>query len=100
MALIVCSIASLAIAGKPYGLESRIPIGGFINGKLPAAAVVQTGQWDVVEAYPQIEIDDPTALIHEPRSNRLYVSTSATARSNGEIATQTEAITGQFQHSD
>ena len=35
---------------------------------------------------------------HRP-SNRLYVSPSATARSNGEIATQTEAIARQFQHS-
>lgn len=63
-----------SVAAPPYGLDERPAIGPFLNGQLPARAVVQTGNWAVVEAFPNLEFDDPTALVPEPRSNRLYVA--------------------------
>ncbi len=66
--------AGVASAGQPYGLEQRAAIGLYINGQLPATAILQTGNWNVVEAFPGLGFDDPTALVPEPRSNRLYVS--------------------------
>ena len=73
-ALAVLLIPSFLDAGPPYGIDQRAAIGAFLNGKLPSAAVVQTGNWSVVEAFPNLPIDDPTALVPEPGSNRLYVA--------------------------
>jgi hypothetical protein len=75
MLLAACMVAGYASADPPYGLDERKPIGPYLNGQLPAKAVVQTGNWAVVEAFPNLSVDDPTALVPEPRSNRLYVST-------------------------
>jgi uncharacterized repeat protein (TIGR03806 family) len=73
-ALAVLLIPSFLQADTPYGIDRRVSIGAFLNGKLPSASVVQTGNWTVVEAFPNLQIDDPTALVPEPRSNRLYVA--------------------------
>lgn len=62
-------------AAEPYGLNERIPIGAFLNGKLPPAVLIQTGKWAVVDAFTNITVDDPTMLIPEPGTDRLYVST-------------------------
>lgn len=70
-AWLVCTVLN---AASPYELDTRNFIDPFLNGKLPAKAVVQTGNWAVVEAFPNLEFDDPTALMPEPCSNRLYVS--------------------------
>jgi uncharacterized repeat protein (TIGR03806 family) len=67
-------VATDVCATPPYGLNKRPAVGPFLNGKLPAKAVVQTGNWAVVEAFLNLEFDDPTALMPEPRSNRLYVA--------------------------
>jgi uncharacterized repeat protein (TIGR03806 family) len=61
-------------AAEPYGLNERLPIGAFLNGKLPPSVLVQTGKWMVVDAFPNLTVDDPTTLIPEPGGSRLYVS--------------------------
>lgn len=76
-ACIVCLLlaAIIAYAAQPYGLSERQPIGPFLNGNLPSSALVQTGKWVVIDAFTNLTVDDPTMLIPEPGSNRLYVST-------------------------
>jgi uncharacterized repeat protein (TIGR03806 family) len=71
---VVLLVATLH-AAEPYGLNERLPIGAFLNGKLPPAVLVQTGKWAVVDAFTNITVDDPTMLIPEPGRDRLYVST-------------------------
>src|SRR5690242_11362377 len=62
-------------AREPYGLSERPVIRPFLNGQLPPVAIVQTGNWAVVDAFTNLTVDDPTMLIPEPGTNRLYVST-------------------------
>ncbi len=45
--------------------RSAPPMSAFLNGKLPPAAILQTGNWAVVEAFPKLEFDDPTELVPE-----------------------------------
>src|SRR5579862_445388 len=62
-------------AAGPYGLNNREPIGPFLNGQLPSFVLVQTGKWATIDAFTNLTVDDPTMLIPEPGSHRLYVST-------------------------
>ena len=71
---VVLMVAALNAAER-YGLNDRIPIGAFLNGKLPPAVLIQAGKWAVVDAFTNISVDDPTMLIPEPGRDRLYVST-------------------------
>src|ERR1043166_8951981 len=67
--------AGFGRAAEPYGLEHRIPIDGFLNGQLPPVALMQTGNWVVVDAFTNLTVDDPTSLIPAPGTHRLCVST-------------------------
>ena len=55
-----------------YGLDSREPIGAFLNNKLPAVAG-PTGAWTVSIAFPNLTFEDAVSMIAEPGTNRLYV---------------------------
>src|SRR4051812_33072936 len=55
-----------------YGLDSRAPIGAFLNNKMPAVAG-PTGAWTVSVAFPNLTFEDAVLLIAEPGTNRLYV---------------------------
>lgn len=59
-------------AGQPYGLTSRAPIGPFLNGSLPESQPTQ-GSYAVVKAFPNLVFFDPTFMVPEPGTNRLYV---------------------------
>ncbi len=72
--LTVVFVAAVLRAAQPYGLDNRAAVGAFLNGKLPPSVLVQTGKWAVVDAFTNLTVDDPTMLIPEPGSNRLYVS--------------------------
>lgn len=67
--------AKVLPAAEPYGLNERAPVGAFINGQLPSSVLVQTSKWVTVDAFTNLTVDDPTMLIPEPGSHRLYVST-------------------------
>src|SRR3954454_22884834 len=69
--LLSTSIAPLS--AQPYGLDSRSPIGAFVNNHLPPTASVPSGNWTVVKAFPNLTFQDPTFLTFEPGANRLYV---------------------------
>jgi uncharacterized repeat protein (TIGR03806 family) len=79
-ALVVALFAAIfaqsarTLAAEPFDIKSRPTIGPFLNGKLPQRALVQTGKWAVVEAFPNLEFEDPTCMQPEPRSNRLYIT--------------------------
>src|SRR4051794_4428215 len=65
--------ANLASAAAPYGLETRSPVGAFLNNSLPPAAASGSGGWATVQAFPNLTFEDPTFLICAPGTNRLYV---------------------------
>ncbi len=67
--------AAVLHAAEPYGLKEHPAIGAFLNGQLPPTALVQIGKWAVVNAFTNLSVDDPTMLVPEPGTNRLYVST-------------------------
>ena len=68
-------LAASLRAAQPYGLNERAPIGAFLDGRLPSSVLVQTGKWAVVDAFTNLSFDDPTMLIPEPGTHRLFVST-------------------------
>ncbi len=72
--LSVMFVAAALHATEPYGLNERLPVAGFLNGMLPASVLVHTGKWAVVDAFTNLTVDDPTMMIPEPGTNRLYVS--------------------------
>jgi uncharacterized repeat protein (TIGR03806 family) len=72
--LSVMFVAAVLHAAEPYGLNERLSVAAFLNGKLPPSVLVQTGKWAVVDAFTNLTFDDPTMMIPEPGTNRLYVS--------------------------
>jgi uncharacterized repeat protein (TIGR03806 family) len=70
----LCSLlGALSASAQIYGLDARNQIGPFLNNKLPPVASVSTGDWTVVNAFPNLTFQDPTFLTFEPGANRLYV---------------------------
>lgn len=67
---LVLTLVLPALADNQYGLETRVPIGGFLNGNLPKAPAEN---WTLVEAFPGLKFDDPVCLRPEPRGTRLFV---------------------------
>jgi len=71
---LVVSFALNGFSAAPYGLNSRAPIGAFLNGQMPPTRPgVGSGDYTVVDAFPNLVFDDPTFMLAEPRTNRLYV---------------------------
>jgi uncharacterized repeat protein (TIGR03806 family) len=70
---ILCLQHEAPIFAQSYGLDTRSPIGAFLNQKMPPATTVPSGAWTVVNAFPSLTFQDPTCLVPEPGSNRLYV---------------------------
>jgi uncharacterized repeat protein (TIGR03806 family) len=69
--LAVFLLASAGIHGQPYGLTSRPQVGAFLNNALPPQE--QTGDWTIVEAFPNLTFNDPVMLVPAPRTNLLFV---------------------------
>ena len=62
---------SAKVMGQPYGLTSRPQVGAFLNNALPPQE--QTGDWTIVEAFPNLTFNDPVMLVAAPRTNLLFV---------------------------
>src|SRR5215510_7916117 len=58
---------------KPYGLDARPPSGPFLNNVMPPTTPGITGSWATAKAFPYLTFQDPTFLVVEPGTNRLYV---------------------------
>src|SRR5262245_60424739 len=69
---VVCLCAATAGAAAPYGLNSRVTIGAFLNGAFPSATP-QSSAWQAVAAFPNLVIADPTGLLPVPGTNLLCV---------------------------
>jgi uncharacterized repeat protein (TIGR03806 family) len=62
------------LAADPYGLNSRAPVGAFLNNQMPPTRPgVGSGDYTVVDPFPNLTFEDPTFLLAEPNTNRLYV---------------------------
>jgi uncharacterized repeat protein (TIGR03806 family) len=78
--LLVCwcvvHFTHLALAAAPYGLTSRATVGPFLNGQMPSVRPgTGNAQFYTDEAFPNLTFEDPTFLLAEPGTNRLYVLT-------------------------
>ena len=75
----VCLLSAFCLSGlhgsgaTPYGIDTRVPIGPFLDNKLPSAAPGSGGAWKTVKAFPNLSFDDPVFLTFRPNSNLLYV---------------------------
>ena len=72
MALLAEVLCPTSSSGQPYGLSERAPIGAFLNGTMPESQPA-LGSYNVVKAFPNLIFFDPTFLLPEPGTNRLYV---------------------------
>ncbi|MDB6112270.1 MAG: Immunoglobulin I-set domain protein, partial [Pedosphaera sp.] len=66
-------LCAASASAQTYGLDARGQIGAFLNNKLPPVASVATGDWTVVNAFPNLTFQDPTFLTFEPGTSRLCV---------------------------
>src|SRR3954470_7518806 len=58
----------------PYGLSGRAAVGPFLNGAMPSTRPGNSiGEYYTEDAFPNLTFNDPTLLIAEPGTNRLYV---------------------------
>ncbi|MEM7144445.1 MAG: PQQ-dependent sugar dehydrogenase [Verrucomicrobiota bacterium] len=56
------------------GIDSPQPIGAFLNGNLPSAIPgAGTGDWQVVDAFPNLSFTDPVLLLPKPNSTDLFI---------------------------
>jgi uncharacterized repeat protein (TIGR03806 family) len=73
----ICGLVSFVInafSAAPYGLSSRAPIGAYLNGQMPSTRPgVGSGDYTLTDAFPNLAFDDPTFMLVEPGTNRLYV---------------------------
>jgi uncharacterized repeat protein (TIGR03806 family) len=59
------------VSAQPYGFDQRVAVGPFLNNTLPRKE--QSATWSAVVAFPNLTFNNPTYLVAEPRSSRLYV---------------------------
>ncbi len=57
------------------GLNTPQPIGKFLDGTLPTVAPEGTVEYEVVEAFPNLEVDSPLVFVPEPGTNRIIIGT-------------------------
>lgn len=66
------TIGGLAPAQTP-GLDTPTPFAAFSNGVLPQTAPGSSTGWQVVDAFPGLQFNDPISLAPVPGSNDLLV---------------------------
>src|SRR5438477_9116880 len=71
--LLACVTLCQGAEAKPYGLDTRQPVGPFLNNIMPTTTPGVSGTWKTVKAFPNLSFQDPTYLCAEPGTNRLYV---------------------------
>ncbi len=73
MVFVFCPVTSV-LAQLP-GLDAPAPVGPFLNGNLPTRAPATPGleEWDVVDAFPNLNLPNTLVIIPNPADDRLYV---------------------------
>lgn len=72
-------LAALALASsaaaQPHGLDAPTPVGPFLDDALPHRAPNDpaTSSWDVVEAFPNLPLQDTLVIVPHPVSGDLVV---------------------------
>jgi glucose/arabinose dehydrogenase/regulation of enolase protein 1 (concanavalin A-like superfamily) len=61
------------LIAQPHGLDSRPAFGAFLDGRVPEAAPVFSGDWSAVIAFPNITFLNPMGLLPMPGSSNLVV---------------------------
>jgi hypothetical protein len=70
----LCLIAVPPAHAQLPGIDSPQPINAFLNGNLPANIPgVGSGNWEVVDAFPNLTFTDPVLLLPKPNSTNLFV---------------------------
>ncbi len=57
------------------GLNNAEPIGAFLNGNMPTRMDLSSGNFEVVESFPNLKFDDAIFITHHPNEDRLLVTT-------------------------
>src|SRR5262245_11826983 len=60
-------------SAQPHGLSSRPAVGPFLNGTLPPAAPLLSGNWSAVVAFPNLTFLNAVGLTHLPGTTKLVV---------------------------
>ncbi|HEY2585688.1 MAG TPA: PQQ-dependent sugar dehydrogenase [Tepidisphaeraceae bacterium] len=60
-------------ASKPFGLESRPPIGPYLNGRMPELGPGISGNWSTVVAFPKLAFRNALGVIPVPGTSQLVV---------------------------
>ena len=60
-------------AVAPFAMDVREPTGAFLNGVMPKVAPGPSGVWTTTKAFPNLTFQDPTFLLPEPGTTRLFV---------------------------
>lgn len=63
----------MVAASKPYGIESRTPVGAYLNGKMPELGPGISGNWSAVSAFPHLAFRNALGILPIPGSSRLVV---------------------------
>ncbi|MEM9281946.1 MAG: carbohydrate-binding protein [Verrucomicrobiota bacterium] len=72
--LLAIHLAPASAISQLPGLGTPEAIGAYLNGNLPSTTPsVGTGDWEVVNAFPNLTFIDPVYLCPEPGSDRLFV---------------------------
>ncbi len=72
MAVFLAGFLFSANAG-PHGLDSRPPVGGFLNGAMPEIAPSISGNWSAVAAFPNLLFTNSVGLTSIPGTDQLCV---------------------------
>lgn len=71
-----------SVSGQTGGLDQAEPIGPYLDGALPSATPrPATGDWTLVNAFPNLTFIDPVQMIPVPGTNELLV-----VEKNGRLA--------------
>lgn len=70
---IVLVIPWMVAAAKPYGLETRAPIGPYLNGRMPELGPGISGDWSTIVAFPKLAFRNALGILPLPGTSRLVV---------------------------
>jgi len=72
-ALLLTACPPLTLRAQPYGLTTRPSVSTFLNGAMPAAAPVLSGDWSTIVAFPNLLFTNAVGLTHMPGTTKLVV---------------------------
>jgi len=72
-ALVSLLCLAFSADAKPYGLDSRLAIGSFLNGTMPETAPGISGDWSAVAAFPNLLFTNAVGLTYVPGTDELYI---------------------------